>query len=289
MSIWTDLMGVPFTQRDINAGGIKTRVVEAGAGPVLVFLHGTGGHAEAYVRNIAAHARHFHVYAIDMIGHGYSDYPDIDYGVDTFVNHVSDFIDAVGGRVHLSGDSLGAIVASRVAMKYPHKIDRLVLNTGLPIVPSEAGRQELLQGLVISRQAAGELTRDLVRTRLGFLMHEPEKMVTEELIDVRFNIYNQPGMLPIMGRIAQAALGTITDLESANGIFEPNQLKQIKSPTLILWTRYNPGQHMDVAEKGMELIPDVQLHVMENSAHWPQWEEVEEFDRVHIGFLLAEG
>jgi len=289
MSIWTDLMGVPFTQRYINAGGIKTRVVEAGEGPVLVFLHGTGGHAEAYVRNIAAHAKHFHVYAIDMIGHGYSDYPDIDYGVDTFVKHVSDLIDAVGGKVHLSGESLGAIVASRVAMKYPHKIDRLVLNTGLPIVPSEAGRQELLQGLVISRQAAGELTRDVVKTRLGFLMHEPEKMVTEELIDVRFNIYNQPGMLPIMGRIAQAVLGTITDLESANGIFEPNQLKQIKSPTLIIWTRYNPGQHMDVAEKGMELIPDVQLHVMENSAHWPQWEEVGEFDRAHIKFLLAEG
>lgn len=289
MSIWTDLMGVPFSQGYVDAGGIKTRVVEAGTGPVLVFLHGTGGHAEAYVRNIAAHAKHFHVYAIDMIGHGYSDYPDIDYGVDTFVEHVSDFIDAVGGRVHLSGESLGAMVASRVAMKYPHKIDRLVLNTGLPIVPSEAGRQELLQGLEISRKAAGALTREIVRTRLGFLMHEPEKMVTEELIDVRFNIYNRPGMLPIMGRIAQAVLGTITDLDSANGIFEPSQLKQIKSPTLILWTRYNPGQHMDVAEKGMELIPNAQLHVMENSAHWPQWEEVEEFDRAHIGFLLAKG
>ena len=155
-------------------------------------------------------------------------------------------------------------------------------------MPSEAGRQELLQGLEISRKAAGALTREIVRTRLGFLMHEPEKTVTEELIDVRFKIYDRPGMLPIMGRIAQAVLGTITDLDSANGIFEPNQLKQVKAPTLILWTRYNPGQHMDVAEKGMELIPDVQLHVMENSAHWPQWEEVEEFDRAHIGFLLAE-
>jgi len=177
---------------------------------------------------MAAHAKHFHVFSIDMIGHGYSDYPDIDYSIDTFVEHVSDFIDAVGGQVHLSGESLGAIVASRVAMKYPHKIDRLVLNTGLPIVPSETGRQELLQGLEISRKAAGALTREIVRTRLGFLMHEPEKMVTEELIDVRFKIYDRPGMLPIMGRIAQAVLGTITDLDSANGIFEPNQLKQIK-------------------------------------------------------------
>jgi len=47
MSIWTDLMGVRFSQGYIDAGGIKTRVIEAGEGPVLVFLHGTGGLAEA--------------------------------------------------------------------------------------------------------------------------------------------------------------------------------------------------------------------------------------------------
>lgn len=287
MSIWTDLMGVPFSQGYIDAGGIKTRVVEAGVGPPLVFLHGTGGHAEAYARNMEAHAKHFHVYAIDMIGHGYSDYPDIDYSIYTFVEHVSDFIDAVGGKVHLSGESLGAIVSSLVAMKYPQKIDRLVLNTGLPIVPSEQGRNELLHGLDISKKAAGALTWEAVKTRLAFLMHEPEIMVTDELVDVRFKIYDRPGMLPIMGRIAQAVLGTITNLESAKDIFEPSNLKKIQAPTLILWTRFNPGQHMDVAEKGLELIPNAKLHVMEHSAHWPQWEEVEEFDQVHVDFLLG--
>lgn len=287
MSIWTDLMGLPYAQKFIDAGGIKTRVVEAGDGPPLVFLHGTGGHAEAYARNMAAHARHFRVYAIDMIGHGYSDRPDIGYSIQTFVDHVADFIDAVGGKVHLSGESLGAIVSSLVALQHPAKIDRLVLNTGLPIVPSEAGRQELLRGLEISRQAAGQLTWEIVKTRLAFLMHEPEKSVTDELVDVRYKIYAQPGMLPIMGRIAQNVLGTITNLDSAKDLFQPEKLKKLTPPTLILWTRYNPGQHMDVAEQGARLIPGARLHVMQNSAHWPQWEEVEEFDRVHIDFLLG--
>ena len=39
----------------------------------LVLLHGSGGHAEAYVRNLAAHSEHFSTWSIDMLGHGYTD------------------------------------------------------------------------------------------------------------------------------------------------------------------------------------------------------------------------
>ena len=44
-SIWTGLMGVEYSQKYYDVKGIKTRVIEAGSGPVLIFLHGTGGHA----------------------------------------------------------------------------------------------------------------------------------------------------------------------------------------------------------------------------------------------------
>ncbi|WP_394328695.1 alpha/beta fold hydrolase, partial [Mycobacterium avium] len=51
-SIWSDLQGVAFEQGYLDAGGIRTRYLRAGdpGKPVLVLLHGSGGHAEAYVR-----------------------------------------------------------------------------------------------------------------------------------------------------------------------------------------------------------------------------------------------
>ena len=85
-SIWNYLQGVEFKQTYYNTNGVSTRAIEAGQGPVLILLHGTGGHAEAYLKNIAAHARHFHIYAIDMIGHGYSDAPDISYDMQCYVD-----------------------------------------------------------------------------------------------------------------------------------------------------------------------------------------------------------
>ena len=76
--------------------------------PALIFLHGTGGHAEAYVRNLAAHAAHFDTYAIDMLGHGYTSKPDYDYEIPRYIEHLLGFLDARGiERVSLSGESLG--------------------------------------------------------------------------------------------------------------------------------------------------------------------------------------
>ena len=110
-SIWNYLQGVEFKQSYYDVNGVSIRAIEAGQGPVLILLHGTGGHAEAYLKNIEAHARHFHVYAIDMVGHGYSDAPDISYDMQCYVDFMRDFLDAIGAdKASISGESLGATV-----------------------------------------------------------------------------------------------------------------------------------------------------------------------------------
>src|SRR5690242_10688498 len=76
ISLWGDLVAVPLRQYFVDANGIETRVVECGEGPPLVFVHGTGGHLEAYSRNIAALAADFRVITYDMAGHGFSEKPD---------------------------------------------------------------------------------------------------------------------------------------------------------------------------------------------------------------------
>jgi len=131
-SVWSDLQGVAFDQGYADAAGIRTRYLHAGAAdkPGLVFLHGTGGHAEAYTRNLGAHAPHFNTYAIDLLGHGFTEKPDYDYEISRYIAHLLGFIDAVGiGRVSLSGESLGGWIAGAFAVAHPDRVDRLVLNT----------------------------------------------------------------------------------------------------------------------------------------------------------------
>jgi 2-hydroxy-6-oxonona-2,4-dienedioate hydrolase len=286
-SIWNHLQGVEFKQTFYDAGAIRTRVIEAGHGPPLIFLHGTGGHAEAYLKNVEAHARHFRTYAIDMIGHGYSSAPDIGYGMQCYVDFMAAFLDAIGAsRALISGESLGASVASWFAIAHPERVMKIVLNTGILLPPSEQGAVELRDLLRRSREAAAVPDREKIRQRLSWLVHD-ETAITDELVETRFRIYSQPGRAEIIGRIAEQSLNALLEPEPENTWYRRELLRRIACPTLVLWTRFNPGQTAEEAAEGARLISDCQMVVLENSAHWPQWEEPDEFNRVHIDFLTS--
>ncbi|MGH7907802.1 MAG: alpha/beta fold hydrolase [Candidatus Binataceae bacterium] len=287
-SIWVAMLGQELRQTFYRAGAVRTRALEAGDGAPLIFLHGTGGHAEAYTRNLAAHAKHFHVYSIDMIGHGFSDRPEVSYNLSDYVNHVRDFIDAIGARrCIISGESLGAMVGVAFAARHPDRIEKIVLNTGMLGPRDDKGREELRAALERSRKAAGALTRETVRKRLEWLMYEPEKSVTEELVEIRYRIYSQPGMAPVMKKLSEVVFGAALDPSPA-GEWDPAQMKSIKCPAMVLWTRHNPGRSVELAREGAKLIPNHRMAVLEKSAHWPQWEEPDEFNRIHLEFLLSQ-
>ena len=285
-TIWNHLQGVEFKQSYYNAGGVMTRAIEAGDGPPLIFLHGTGGHAEAYLKNIEAHAKHFHVYAIDMVGHGYTDAPDISYEMQCYVDFMGDFLDAIGAeKASISGESLGATVASWYALAHPERINKIVMNTGTMLPPDAEGAKELQDLLERSRKATGSPDREMIRQRIRWLMHRDED-VTDEIVEVRYQIYQQPGRAAVIRKIAEESIGALLDPVQQDKWYKPELLQQLSVPTLVLWTRYNPGQLVHLAEESASLIPNSELIVLENSAHWPQWEEAEEFNRVHIEYLL---
>jgi 2-hydroxy-6-oxonona-2,4-dienedioate hydrolase len=126
----------------------------------------------------------------------------------------------------------------------------------------------------------------MVRKRMEWLMADP-KSVTDELVEIRFKIYSQPGRAAVMGKVARHIFGISIDRAREKELFDPDQLKKIQCPTLVLWTLHNPGQSVQLAEAGTKLIPQGRMTVFENSAHWPQWEEPERFNREHLDFLLG--
>ena len=285
-SIWNELQGTPFQQTLHSVKGLPVRAIEAGSGPALIFLHGTGGHAEAYMRNIKAHAEHFHVYAIDMIGHGYSGAPDITYDMQVYVDFMADLLDTIGvQRAFISGESLGASVAAWFALAHPDRVEKIVMNTGTLLPPDEAGARDLRDLLDRSRRAAGAPTRETIRARMRWLVHD-EASLTDELIEARFRIYSQPGRAAILGRITEASLGVLLERELQLRWYSAELMKRIACPTLMLWTRYNPGQSVALAEESVALLPAGELVVLENSGHWPQWEEPDAFNDRHLRFLM---
>lgn len=281
-SIWSDLTQVPFTQGYLDAGGIRTRYLAAGdeGKPLLILIHGTGGHAEAFSRNLAAHAEHFRTYAIDLVGHGWSDKPNLDYEIVDYVRHVIAVIKALGyQKAHISGESLGGWVAGWMAVHHPEWVDRLVLNTagGWTAYPEVMERISRL-----TMEAVTDPSPARIRTRLEFLMHDHSK-VNDDLVEVRRAIYSQPGYSDIMKRILCLQQ---MDIRRRN-MFSAADSASIKAPTLVLWTSHDPTAAPEEGRKIADAIPGAQFHVMNECGHWPQFEDPETFNRIHLDFLLG--
>lgn len=114
-SFWVELLGAEVRLRD--TGGHITRSIEAGAGEAVVLLHGISGHAETWVRTVTGLAQDFRVYALGMLGHGYTAKPAVDYSVQLLAEHVLGFLDSVGvRRAHFVGQSLGGWIAAWLAV-----------------------------------------------------------------------------------------------------------------------------------------------------------------------------
>ena len=283
-SAWIEMLGGEVTYYD--AGGIRTRCLHAGSGEPLILLHGMGGHAEAYLKNILPLSARLHVYAIDLLGHGYTDKPAIKYTVPDFVNHVLNFMKAIGAaKAHIEGESLGGWVSAWLAMEHPEKALTLTLNTnaGLRLTEQapEAEAQAVERLRKLTREAAADPTRESVRRRLEWLFLDPQRNVTEELVEIRYQIYRRADTRRAMETIVEYMTG-----ESRVPYFLTRErLARIKAPTMIVWSRHNPSTPWQVGEMAHHVIGGSTFHVLEHSGHWPQWEQAAEFNQLMLDFV----
>jgi 2-hydroxy-6-oxonona-2,4-dienedioate hydrolase len=286
-SIWLDLMGSGAGERFYDVKGVRTRVIEAGRPdqPALVLIHGTGGHAETYCRNVGPLSEHFRVLAIDMIGHGYTDRPDAAPDVAGYARHVVDLLDTLGiERAHVSGESLGAMVAAWVGIAHPERVDKVVMNTGTLARPDAAGQAQLddLEQRTLALAENG-VTRDAIRHRMNWLVADPSRM-TDEMIGCRLRIYSQEGMLGTVAQIMTSVVGMLRG-DHGDAFMAAGVLKRLERPTLVLWTEDNPGQTTELAEHVSADLPDGRFEVLTDCAHWPQFERPDIFNQTHIAFL----
>ncbi|BCN80817.1 alpha/beta fold hydrolase [Rhodococcus hoagii] len=279
MTIWNELAGIDFAVKTVDAAGIPTRSLQAGSGDeAVVFLHGTSGHLEAFARNIAVHAAHYECHAIDMLGHGYTGKPDYAYEIPRYVEHLVNYLDAVGlDKVHLVGESLGGWVAAHLASEQPER----VLSLQLLAAGGTVANPEIMERIRTSTtKAVRSDDVELTRARLRLLMHDPVD-ATEELVEARHRIYHQPDFVANIHNLL-----SLQDMETRQrNLLRPDRLARIQAPTLVVWGHENPFGDVPEAKKMAEDIPGAQLQLYPECGHWPQHEQAALYNPLSLEFL----
>lgn len=290
-SVHIDLLGTET--RFVESGDYRTRVIEVSNNKApLILLHGGGGHAETFSRNLNSLAAVCRPIAMDFIWHGMSSRPSFSDGSATddvhwlrqFTLQVIDLMEVLGLQsASFEGESLGGWVALDLAINFPERVDALVLNTAWGIALDKEHVEEGAADLDALREtsvaALNNPTLETLRTRLEWLM--PLGGVTDELVSLRQALWSIPE--------TREALLEYYERLFSHGIedyyFDEQAIRSIQCPTLVLWTDKNPIHGVDAAERLCQLIAGSELHVMEGCAHWPQWERPDEHDAVVRGFL----
>ena len=105
--------------------------IEAGDGFPLILLHGNGEDCSYFEHQVSEFARFFRVITPDTRGHGKSPRGEGEFSIARFAEDLREFMDGHRiRRAHILGFSDGANIALAFAMKYPERVNRLVLNGG---------------------------------------------------------------------------------------------------------------------------------------------------------------
>jgi pimeloyl-ACP methyl ester carboxylesterase len=122
------LNNTPVAERRLELAGMSTAILEAGAGPPMVLLHGPGAHAAAWLPAIPALAATYRVIAPDLPGHGATAVDDAPLDVARVLLWLDALIDRTcPAPPVVVGQLIGGAIAARFAADTPARVKALVL------------------------------------------------------------------------------------------------------------------------------------------------------------------
>lgn len=258
----------------VDVRGTRTHVHEAGSGPPIVLIHGSGPGVSAWANwrltlpYLAEHG--FHVYAYDIAGFGYTERaPGVHYGIDRWVEHLVAFLeDVVGGPAMLLGNSLGGGIALRVATEHPALVTRMALMGSIGIPHAITPSLDAVWGYTPSL----EHMRALIAEHFAY---DPA-LATDDLVRMRHEASIQPGFHEAYAALFPAPRQRWVDAL----VVSEDRLRRLATPTLLLHGREDRVIPLACSYRLLELVPDAQLHVFGRCGHWTQVERAADFNEL---------
>ncbi len=267
----------PEIGQSIDAAGIDTNYHDVGRGSPVLLIHGSGPGVSSWANwrlTIPELAKHHRALAPDMVGFGYTQRPaDIEYTVDTWIDHALGFLDALGlDQVDLIGNSFGGGVALALSIRHPARVRRLILMGAVGV------NFELTAGL----DAVWGYTPSVENMRglLDIFAYDRD-LVSDDLARMRYAASVRPGVQEAYSEMFPAPRQRWIEAMAS----DEADIAALPHETLIVHGRDDQVIPLSNSLRFVELIERSQLHVFGRCGHWTQIERAASFSRMVTDFL----
>lgn len=271
----TTEMAQPEAMESIRIFGQTIRYFDVGSGPALVLLHGLASAASLdwgkVINPLAATHR---VLAMDQIGFGSSDKPEIDFCVQTYVNFLGEFLQKQNIKhFALAGVSFGGWVAAQYTLQ-ALQARELPPPSRLLLSDSPGLRHDfdssLLDGLLPSSIADQ-------RQFLSKMVYD-QSLVSDDAVKQLFDYRHSVNDVWTVRSL-------LSSLQTSNEGLD-GKLQNITIPTLVIWGAQDEFIPLQLGKELAAGIPDSKLVVIDNCGHAPMFEKPDEFLTATIDFLM---
>ncbi|MFT5617347.1 MAG: pimeloyl-ACP methyl ester carboxylesterase [Arenicella sp.] len=250
--------------RFVAIDGALVHYRDEGSGFPLVLLHGAFSSLHTFNAWVEELKPYFRIIRVDLPGFGISHSRiDHSYGISVYTDFLKGFLDTLDIECcHLAGSSLGGWISWEFTSRYPKRVEKLTLLDSAGFLDPSAVPLpfKMARTPFVGRVIKYVIRKNILEKFLRQVYFDQEK-VTEELLERYYDLFSREGN-------PEAFLSLV------NGKFKDNtsKLKNIKTPTLIIWGENDEWIPVEYAYKFHKKIPNSKLVIYENVGHIPMEE-----------------
>lgn len=244
----------------------------------IIFVHGLGSYIPAWNKVIPELSKTYRCIAIDLPGYGKSSKAPHSGMMSFYADVINDFAEAMKiEKFSFAGHSMGGQIAMVYGLKWPEKINQLILVDPAGFEPFTHGQKEWFERIMtpsLVRLTTFEAIESNLASNFYNVPKDAEFMITDRMAMRKtsdFNGYCYAVSKSVAGMVNEPVI---------------DKLQDIKSPTLIFFgendnlipNRYlNPGRTIDIAQSGHEKIPNSKLVMVPKCGHFMMFEKPDVF------------
>ena len=258
-------------------------------------MHGLGGSATNWTDLMAGLLPELDSHAVDLPGHGRSAPPaDGRYDLDAHAAAVVEYIEHIGGPVHLFGNSTGGAIATRIAATRPELVRTLTLvSPALPVYRMQRGSDPRLAALLVpglGEALAARIEKSSPEARLRRTLElcfgDVDKVPPQRLAEAEVEARRRANLPWAMASFLGTLRGLVRSYFERGPASLWGQAARVQAPTLVVFGSADRLVNVSVGYRAERTFPSCRLVVLPGVGHVAMMEvpdEVVPLVRQHVG------